>query len=225
MRKIIDLLVVSFLLVGLAASAQTEFKPWLPDLAASLTADVVTNPVPAANTGPSNLGQLLGLSPSATQLGSDFGAFFVDAVPYVSNDIVNLQVGGLYDKSLAHGKIGGFADIGVPISQQASLGFGGAYIGKQWFDGTVNLKLGSTFTWPVIGKWIGPVYHAVSSGPDYDFHTTKGQTAIGAFNMMDSIKKFDISKKVTLQLDFGIGEETHLPGVLLAGSTILSYHF
>ena len=126
------------------------------------------------------------------------------------------------NKGIPRGKIGGFLDASVPVTQQSAIGFGGAYIGNQWFDATVNLKLGTTFQYPLVGK----VYNFVASGPDWAFHSKYGlQTGVGAYNFAGVEKTWDLSKKWNLTVGFAVGDISQLPGLTYAGGVQLNFKY
>ena len=179
---------------------------------------------PSTNaSSPTNLLGLLGGGGAGQQLWSDIENVFDDAQPYITNDIVNLDVVGLYDKSLTDGKFGVFSDVNVPMTQQSAIGFGAGYINRTFMDATVNLKLGTTFNYPFIGK----VYNWAGSGPDYNFKVRK----IGAWNALGAQRTWSVwssssSKEgLNLSANVGVANESTVPGVMVLAGPTLSLHW
>jgi hypothetical protein len=183
---------------------------------------VETPGVLSTNT-PSNFLQFAGASSSVQQLFSDASSVFYDAQPYITNDIVQFDAGILYNKAMASGsKLGGFADVNIPTTQQLAIGFGGAYIGRQWLDATVNIKLGTTWSWPLIGK----VYAWVAEGPDYNFQS-KG---IGAYSFAGVTKGWDVytgskGQHLMLSADVGVGDVSTFAGTDILLGLSVNYHY
>jgi hypothetical protein len=166
-----------------------------------------------------NLTGLLGLGDTATQLANDALSAFVDAQPYLSNSIVQVDTAVLYNKSAGYGAFAGFE---IPTSQQTAIGFGGAYIGKTFYDATLNLKLGTTVQVPLFGS----CYSYVASGPDYNF----SKHSIGAYNFAGIFKKWDVyhnAKGNGFYLSIGptVGNISTLQGVTYGGTMSLTYHW
>ena len=186
----------------------------------TLTAHAQTgsNSPPAAATPATNLVQLLGLPSELTQVWNAAGTALSDVQPFISNSIVQVDTGALYDSSLAKGKVGCFLDATVPTTQQTAVGFGGAYLDNTWLDANVTLKLGTTITKL---PYIGPVYGWVASGPDYNFKTR----SIGAYNFAGLSKSWDISKNWKLLADVGVGDITTVQGTVLLFGLSVNRHF
>jgi len=161
-------------------------------IAASASAQVVTNP-PTILVASTNVGQLLGVPPSVIKGWNGFLGGLVDAAPYISNDIVNVDFGALYNSSDKHGKFGGYLAASVPTSQQSAIGVGGFYLNNQLGNATVNLTLGTTVSnLPILGK----VWTFASSGPDYDFTkdpSTGKAFGIGAYNAFGVQKTWELN--------------------------------
>ena len=214
-------LFVSALLIASALSASATTTPTVHVTRAEAAPAVTTTATPApavttgtvigspatslaTNIGPTNLISLLGGGASAQQLASDVAGFFADAQPYLSNSIGTIDAALLYDKTLPKGKIGGFLGATIPVSQQAAIGFGGAYLGNTWYDATLNIKLGMTLSLPFIGKYYG----WAGSGPDYNFRAK----SIGAWNALGVEKDWDLGKL------FGSTTSAYLGGGFFVGN-------
>lgn len=178
--------------------------------------------VTTSTVTPTNISQLLGFSPSFQQLLSDATGVFNDVSPYITNDIVQIDTGILYNRAAKGGNLGAFADVNVPVSQQANVGFGGAYLDNTWLDATINIKLGTTFNWPVVGK----VYAWVASGPDYNFK----EKQIGAYDFAGLFKTWDIYHNAggvgwNIGLNGGIGDISSFPGTCYLLGVSVNAHF
>ncbi len=184
-------------------------------LAFSASAQTPTNAVQT----PTNAVQLLGLPPSLAQISCAVENALADAGPYETNSIIDADVGGLYDSALSKGKqYGAFTVLTLwQPAQQMSVGLGGAYIGGQWLDANMSIKIGTTTSLPYIGK----VYAWASSGPDYSFKAR----AIGAYNFAGLLKNWDIGKQFYLGVSYGVGNISTLPGVIQEFGIHLSRHF
>lgn len=186
-----------------------------------------TNTTTNTPTMATNLLQSIGM----TSLGAGWSSFaqgFVDAAPYVSNSIVSLDTGMLYNKSDTHGKLGAYLAATVPISQQAGIGIGGFYQNRQFGNGEVSLTLGTTVSnFLGVGKLFGPVFTFVSSGPDYDFAKGSDGKAIGvgSYNAAGFKKRIALGK--TLELDVNVGTEniSCIPGIGWFGGFTVTKHF
>lgn len=198
---------------------------------AAFTVNASTNLSPAsvsainAAVTPTNVFQWIGL-PSGFQgvLGSIQGALN-DAQPFIANDMLHLDVGGLYNRHATRGQYGGFIDALIPgaIAKQTSVGFGLAYLDNQWLEANVNLQLGTTMTLPVIGK----LYAWVASGPDYNLKTR----SIGAYNFAGALKAWKLPKlpllggNWNLLVSGGLGDFSTIPGTTYEGSLGLAKNF
>jgi hypothetical protein len=186
-------------------------------LSASFACLAQTNkpaPPPAEAT---NVTQLLGLPASWASVGSLVESTFVDAEPYISNGIVTVEAGALYDSAAVKGRYGGFLDATVPMSQQSSIGIGAEYLNHKIIAGQVAVTLGTTTTLPVIGQ----VYAAVSTGPSVGFNGA----GIGAYNFASARKKWQLSKSWTLTVGAGTGDVSQIPGEQFAGGFSLTKSF
>lgn len=207
-------------------------------LFAALAASLITCTAEAQSTtnaqgqvsvppGSTNLVQLLGLPDSFNTALATVESGFVDAAPYISNGIVTLEAGGLYNASDKHGKFGGFLDLTVPTSQQSGVGVGAGYLNGQLLDASVSLKLGTTTSLPLVGT----VYAYISEGPDYNFQAK----SIGNYGFVGFVKKFTLLTKVdptgkvipSLVGTFGagVGNVSTLPGETIAFGASLTKTF
>jgi hypothetical protein len=184
----------------------------------TLSAQAQTTNTNTVATSPTNIVQLLGLPTGLTQVGQAIGTALVDVEPFISNSIVQVDCGALYNSTDTKGKVGCFLDATIPTTQQTAVGFGGAYLDSQWLDANVTLKLGTTVTKL---PYIGPVYAWVASGPDYNFKTR----SIGAYNFAGFTKQWDISKNWKLLADVGAGDISTVPGTTLMFGLSVNYHW
>jgi hypothetical protein len=185
--------------------------PLLALIAACFSAEAQTN-YPSTNVL-----QLLGFGTNVSGAVSVLEEGLIDAAPYITNDMLQVGIGPLYNGSDPKGKFGFFADATVPIGTQAGFGITGAYLNSSFLCGSMNLKLGTTVTLPVIG----PVFTSIYSGPQYDFQTR----SIGAYSFAGAIKKFDLNPGLDLIVGGGVGNISTLPGVCIAGEVKLCWHF
>jgi hypothetical protein len=153
------------------------------------------------NTTPSDL----------SKLWTDVQNFFTDAQPFLTNHSATVEAGALCHR----GDWGGFADLQLPIANQASIGFGGAYLNHSWYDATVSARVGTTWKVPVIGA----IYTYLESGPGYNFSTKEviGQSFAGA------IIKRTLSKNWYLTAGLAAGNITDLAGPVYAGGASLNF--
>jgi hypothetical protein len=205
--KMISLVIIATLLAVFNLQAQTTnvTKTTNAVTGAVTTTTVVTPaPAPPATMPPlvlpilptnaaasTNLGQVLGLPAGITAGWNTFLSGLVDASPYISNDIVNVDVGMLYNSSDKHGKVGAYLGASVPTSQQTAIGIGGFYLDNHFGNATVNLQLGTTMSNVFL---LGKVYTFIASGPDYDFSKdplTGKAYGIGAYNAAGFEKSWD----------------------------------
>jgi len=215
MTKVVGLVLLTIgLSAGYSAKAQSTN---------STNGQTVIAAMPATN--------LLGLL-GMPSLGAGWSAFaqgFVDDIPYVSNSIVSFDTGVLYNKSDTHGKVGAYAAITVPISQQADVGLGGFYQNRQFGNAEVNLTLGTTVSNLFgVGKYIiGPVFAFASSGPDYDFAKGSDGKAIGvgSYNAAGFKKKITVGKSLELDINVGTENISCIPGIGWFGGFTLTKHF
>lgn len=140
-----------------------------------------------------------------------------DDAPYITNDVVNLQLGALYNGALPKGRIGAFADISVPTSQQTAAGVALAYLDGKLLYGSVTLTLGTTTSVPLLGS----VYAFVEEGPSYTFSGSE----LGSFSFAGFEKRIDISKHWAATIGGGVGYVTQIPGTEKAAGASLSYRW
>ena len=164
----------------------------------------------------SNLLKTLGAPPGLQDTWQAIFTGLSDAVPYLPNRKLSLEAGALYDPSLLKGKVGGFADITVPIpgATQAEVGIGTAYLNQHWLNGSVSIKLGTTVNLPGIGAWYG--YAAV--GPLYDLQAH----AFGSYSFAGLVKKFKVWS-LPGTVGFGVGNFSTSPGIVMAGGASLLF--
>lgn len=192
----------------------------------------ITIPAPVATNAPAppatNLLQSIGL----TSLGAGWSAFsqgFVDDLPYISNRVVSVTAGALYNPSDKHGKVGGFIGVSVPMTSQTDLGLGGFYLNKQIGNAEASINLGMTVSnFMGLGKLIGPVFTSTGAGPDYNFSkdpATGKAFGTGSFIFSKTEKNFHVSK--TWNLSFGAGpfNISTIPGVGWFGDVKLTKNF
>lgn len=172
---------------------------------------------PAPSSVATNVGQLIGIPQDWNDAASVILSGLVDAVPYIPNKIVDVEAGGLYNPSAKKGTLGSFVDITLPVSNQAGIGVGTAYLNRGWLCATVNLKVGTTVTVPTLGA----VYVSMASGPEYDLQAGK----LGAYNFSEAIKKWDLNKTLVLTAGIAIGNISTIPGPCLGFGASLTWHY
>ncbi|HUD81969.1 MAG TPA: hypothetical protein VMQ67_00635 [Candidatus Saccharimonadales bacterium] len=196
-------------IVYVAVPGQTNLVAQIP-----VSTTVVVTTAPATN-----ISQMLGLG---TGVGSILGTIqeaLTDAQPFITNDMLHVNGGGLYNNSATHGKFGGFLAATIPgaIAAQTSVGFGGAYLDKQWLEANVNIQLGTTITIPLVG----PVYGWIASGPDFNIKSH----AIGGYNFTGVTKAWRLSPTWSFLLSGGVGDFSTIPGTDWVGSIGFAKNF
>lgn len=178
---------------------------------AALAAHGQTNNSPFTVTAPkTNILQVL----SAPQWLQSAFVSLADDAPYISNQVVMLEVGALYNNSLKE-KFGAFADLRIPTSQQTSVGLASGYLDNQILFGSVTFQIGTTTTIPIVGQ----VYAFVEDGPAWDFKDKEAANYI--FTGLE--KKFDISKHWAATIGAGIGNISSIQGQEKALGGSVSY--
>ena len=157
-----------------------------------LTTRAQTN-TPPTSLLPGGLGQLV----------NDVGAFLTDAQPYFGTNGSLMAGGGAL---INNKKVGAFADVtlwSLTTNNQVAIGFAAAYLNGNFYDASLNLKAGTTWTVPVLGSF----YTQILSGPGYNFK----QHHAMAENFVIVHRKFTIG---TWLLDpfAGVGNLSDQPG-------------
>ena len=143
---------------------------------------VVTNPVAGGMTLTTNsqAGTLAGFFTGSTNgtvasiyKGAGDALAFVEGV---TNGFARVTVEGYFLKTKSQGN-GGGGNFYIPVSGTNNIlgaGFGIAYLNHDWYDATLNARLGSAITLPLGLSKIFPVYAYVESGGGYNFGTKGG---------------------------------------------------
>lgn len=177
-------------------------------------------PAPATNAAvaapATNLLQEIGL----TSLGAGWSAFsagFVDVEPYISNKIVSIDTGLLYNKSDKQGKFGGYIAASIPLTAQSEFCLGGFYLNKNIGNMEGSITLGTTVSnFLGVGALLGPVYAWSAAGTDYNFAkdpATHSAYGVGSYTAAGVEKKFTLSKTWTFTPGFGVFNVSTIPGV------------
>lgn len=147
---------------------------------------------------------------AGSRLLSDAKAFFTDAQPFFTN--ATFEAGVLKNRD----KYGGFADVQVPIANQASIGFGGAFLDGDFYDASISFRTGTTWKVPLLGD----VYQYIGSGPGWNFQK---QHAI-LYTFTGAIWKHDFAK-FTLSAGGAIGSISDRAGPVIAAGMSGSLKF
>ena len=198
----------------------------------NLTALFAQNATPAApvanSTAPStnnasvgvvtNIMNAGGVSSSTQKITSSIANNFIDTIPYWKNKIMDFDLVALYNPSLTLGnKIGYFGGIDIPIGTQAALGAGVLHFDKQWGVVPINVKLGLTINYPVIGK----VYNYFATGPYLDVTDAK----LGTYNFIGAVRDWQLMKNLDIAFGFGVGDISTIKGLDYAATLKLDWHF
>lgn len=184
------------------------------NVSSSLNSSVVST-TNQTTTVATNLLQVMGVSSNGIKIASDFANNFIQAVPYIKNEIVNADFSGLYNPS--EKKYGWFSGIDIPIGTQAALGGGFLRLGNQSDLVPLSLKLSLSINYPIIGE----VDNFIGTGPLYDITDDK----MGTYNTLGAVKYFKISKDWNLSLGGGISDISTISGIDLNIFLRLNYHF
>ena len=176
-------------------------------------------PAPATNAAAApatNLLQSIGL----TSLGAGWSAFaagFVDNEPYISNKIVSVDTGLLYNKSDKQGKFGSYIAASIPLTAQSEFALGGFYLNKNVGNMEGSISLGTTVSnFLGVGALLGPVYAWTAAGTDYNWArnpNTGSAYGVGSYTAAGVEKKFTLSKTWVFTPGFGFFNVSTIPGV------------
>ena len=223
--RILKTLLVAVLLAASSARASTN------SLGQTLGTNAAGQIVPVSSSpdlqlSATNLSGLLGLPLGVQGVFSSIQSALKDTVPFITNDALHVDMGALYNRHATFGRFGAFADAVIPgaIAAQTSVGFGGAYLDRQWLEANVNIQFGTTMTLPVLGSLIGPLYGWVATGPDYNLKTR----SIGAYNFVGVLWHKPLpalpllGKNWNLLISGGAGDFSTIPGTTYEGSVGLA---
>ena len=174
-------------------------------------------PTPTPPAAPAtNLLQSIGL----TSLGAGWSAFaagFVDDAPYITNKIVSVDTGALYNSKDKQGKFGGYVAASIPLTAQAEFSLGGFYLNKQIGNMEGNITLGTTVSnFMGVGKLLGPVYAFTAAGTDYNFAkdpSTGSAYGVGSYTAAGVEKNWHLSPTWNFALGYGVFNVSTIPGV------------
>jgi hypothetical protein len=169
----------------------------------------------ATTTVATNLLQVLGASSNTQKITSSFLNNFIDTIPYIKNDIVNIDYSELYNFSQK--KFGDFFGFDIPVGSQSDLGAGALQFNKTWGLVPLDVKLGVTVNYPFIGN----IYNFVSLGPILEI--PNGQ--LGTYDFLGGVKTWDISSRFKLSLGGNVGDISYTKGLDLGVVSRLDYHF
>ena len=193
-----NILLLGLLTAALAARAQTN-TPTVT--ATNQVPNLLTTPAPFTLTslfsGTAGLQQTL-----------------KDAVNFIehttNNGLVTVESGALYATKTR--TVGGFLDCYLPVGGTNSVlgaGFGLAYLDQNFYDATLNARLGDTFNVPFINL---PVYAYVESGGGYNL--SKNEVISQAFGGL--LFKLPVTTAQTVTLGAAIGAISDEPGNIWA---------
>jgi hypothetical protein len=199
------ILALLFALALLPASAQTNTVASVPNL--------ITNAPGFTLASLFSGGFGAGLQQGAQDLIS-----FVEKTP-TTNGVLTLEGGALYATSTK--KVGGFFDAYLPVGGTNSVfgaGFGLAYLDGNFYDATINARLGDQITIPFINV---PLYAYVESGGGYNL----GKMEIMSQAFTGALFKIPITSNSTLTLGGAIGSISDYSGNIyaLGGSYTLTW--
>jgi hypothetical protein len=162
-----------------------------------------------------NLLQVMGLSSNAQKISASLMNTFIDAQPYLKNNIVNADFAAIYN--MPTHRMGYFLGADIPAGPQLALGVGAIEFGQDWYLAPINFKLGTTINYPYLGK----IYNYIALDPLYDLSNSK----FGAYDFLGAIKAWDISKKFQFSVGVGVGDISLIKGLDIAGTLRLNYKF
>ena len=149
-----------------------------------------------------------GLGAGLQRGGQDLVSFIENTS--TTNGILTAEAGALYAESTK--KVGGFLDAYLPVGGTNSAfgaGFGLAYLDGNFYDATLNARLGDTFTLPFIKV---PLYAYVESGGGYNL--SKMEIISQAFT--GALFKIPITTSQTLTLGGAVGTISDYAGNIYA---------
>ena len=162
-----------------------------------------------------NLLQVMGLSSNAQKISASLMNTFIDAQPYLKNNIVNADFAAIYN--MPTHRMGYFLGADIPAGPQLALGVGAIEFGQDWYLAPINFKLGTTINYPYLGK----IYNYIALDPLYDLSNSE----FGAYDFLGAIKAWDISKKFQFSVGVGVGDISLIKGLDIAGTLRLNYKF
>lgn len=166
-------------------------------------------------TAATNILQVMGVSSNVQKISANFINNFIDAEPYLKNNIINLDLAAVYN--ISTNRMGYFMGFDIPVGSQAAVGAGAIEFGKDWYLAPVNLKLGTTIDYPYIGN----VYNYIAIDPLLSLSDGK----YGAYDFLGAFKEWDISSKFQFSLGGGFGDISFIKGLDIAGTLRLDYHW
>lgn len=149
------------------------------------------------------------------------GAAFVENTP-LTNSILQVEAGVL--RGTTSHDIGGFVDVMLPIGGDGptnslfGAGFGMAYYNHNFYDATLNARLGGTMTLPVIRM---PVYTYIESGGGWNLSQNRAVAqAFAGFTI-----PWQINDHWTITGGMAVGTVSDLGETVEAIGGSATYHF
>jgi len=127
-----------------------------------------------------------------------------------NHGLIQIEAGALVGES-SH-DVGGFVSAYLPINSTNSLfgaGFGVAYLNHNFYDATLNARLGDTFALPIV-RW--PVYAYIESGGGYNI--SRSEAVAQAFAGVSL--PIPITQSSTLTLGAAVGRISDVAENVLA---------
>ena len=118
---------------------------------------------------------------------------------------------------LNNGKVGGFADIQYPTDDQISVGFGFAYLDKNFYDASISARLGKTIDM----SFLGDLYIYLESGPAINLEHLD---QILAQSFAGLLYKVDVTKHLTFTAGGAVGQITTIHGGIIAVGGSVCFH-
>lgn len=177
----------------------------------------ITNLMPPVTNSISLGGLLTGGSWPVIGQGIENGISFLEGT--TNSGLIQVEGGGLYATSIK--KYGGFANVYFPIGSTNSIfgaGFGFAYIDQNFYNGTVNGRIGSALASSGVLRLVY-AYAESGGGINMSTHTAMAQAFAGA--LID----LPITKTFTWTAGGAIGTISDVPGNIYAFGTSVVFHF
>jgi len=135
-----------------------------------------------------------------------------------TNKTITVESGALHYGSKYTKDFGGFVDVQFPSNGTNSIlstGFGLAYLNHEFYDASLNVRLGANVPIPFLTNTNTTLYVYGESGPELNLsNIAKG--SIGAQSFAGAIYKWSISTSSYITVGAAIGSISDISGAIVA---------